>query len=217
MRATMLAAVMACGLATGARADVVTDDINFAISAFAININGNNPTPVTPFDPTLGTLTSISVELKGTFSLPSYPLETTGYSPMPTSASVTPTLYVGGLAPVTFSFTTQANRPVVNNQIIGLQGFSFDVTGSAPLSRAASLSLDFSPYAVITNANGAFDTQGTADRDPSSVQGTALVSYTYTPAASAVPEPASAALLGIGGLATGLIRKSRKRAAPLAA
>ncbi len=199
MRAAILAATMLCGLATGAQADVVTYSTNVSATALAAILAEDRPTNLTPFDPTLGTLTAVSVELQGTLGFPPYTL-TPSTTALPTSASVTPHLTAYPLASSLFNFATQTNRPVVNGQIIGLQQVSFDVTQSLPLGFAADPFLNLLPFSIISNANGNYDQATTGDADPTTLNGVARVSYTYDAVATAspVPEPASIALVGLG-------------------
>lgn len=211
MRKLFLAASVMSVLATGARADVVSFNTYFDVKALASVLGDDHPLFLTAFDPSLGSLMSASVELRGRFQLPPYPLLLEGGTP-PTMASVAPYIYVYPLTPAPFTFETQANRPVVNGQVTGLQSFSFDLTGLIPLNYAADPFLNLAPYAIVINANGVYDQADTGDFDPSEIYGIASVSYTYTSAA-AVPEPASLAVLAVGGVVATFARRYRKPAA----
>ncbi len=208
MRAALLAAAMVCGLATGAQAAVVSYDTSFNIAASAQILANDHSTNLTSFDPTLGTLTAASVELLGSFNPGTYSLAPS-FGALPTSATVTPHLTASPLPSSLFNFAPQTNRPVVNGQIVGLQSFSFDVTDSLPLGFAVDPFINLLPFEIISATNGNFDQGATADRDPSTVNGIARVFYTYdaTAPASAVPEPVSITMLGMGLAGLGVMRR----------
>ena len=165
MRAAVITAMVMCGLATGARADVVSYATNFVVTARDLAFGTDPLQSLTPFNTSLGTLTSASVELQGAFSLTSYFLLPEGGEALPTTASITPHLDAFPLSLGTIPFPTQANLPVVNGSIIGLQSFSFDVTGSLPMSYASAADpiLNLQPYTTISNANGSYDTADEGD------------------------------------------------------
>ena len=204
MRAAVFAAVAVCGLATEARADVVT--LNTPVLTRA----GDTDTIINlqPFDTTLGTLTGASVEISATFNLGVYRLLVDTPNEPVTSVTLTPHLSAFPLQSSPFTFPAEGPLQVNGSSVTG-RSFAIDVTGAIPLFYATDPLLNLLPFTIVTNNAGGVLDVDTGDFDPSFLNGIARVSYTYDAAATAspVPEPASIAMLGLGIAAFGAVRR----------
>jgi len=221
MRAALLAATMACGLATGARAAVVT------VSAPLAGIDsyeGIGDILVPTFNTALGTLNGATVHTvaflseyvlvgtrdagplprAGTFSTV-FTARVPGFSQGPTytapvQAVVTP------LTPVSIgqpgSYGTGTVNAVFDNSF-ALTATDLPVVEESPF---------FIQYGIYVNPSNpapglGFPSDGSHGV---TVTGTVSVAYDYTPTGTAVPEPTSMAMLAFGVAALGMLRRSSR-------
>ena len=197
MRAALLAAVITCGLTAGAQANVVAYETPFTVFANSFN----SIIHLQPFNPALGTVLGIDVRVFGKFNLPGYFITPLSGLP-PATVPLTSKLTAFPLQPTSsFLIATQPSVPVINRVATGIANFGFDISGSIPLRYADDPILNLSPVTLVGGLN--IDVAATGDFDPSSLVGTARVTFTY----SAVPEPASLAVFGAGVAALGLVRR----------
>ena len=177
MRSTVLAcsAILAFAVGSFGSAQAATITQNISVGAFSTT-SYSVPITVNAFDPSLGTLTSVTATLTG-----SYTSDTgAGYTEA-TSVLLAPSgnsLYL-----------VSANTPNDFGGIISLSG-SGTSTNSFALASLTGLGTKQLVYA--------FSDMGIPESDSSSGLTGTLV-YTYTPAApSPIPEPSSLMLLGTG-------------------
>jgi hypothetical protein len=231
IRAALIAAALLAGTAAGARADLVSET-SFTLPA------GGGPVDFAPFDPTLGTLDSVSIAIAGEFDII--------VTPPPNIVDGLPAPY-----PVTVSFgqrftavgaggftTTLDNRSITGVGVSDGTGAPIGVLEPFDYSFAFNSATDLLGFALASDGS----TEGAtvdgflpqpgftsidellvdeATSDGNSVvnvvaDGIGTVTYDYTPASpgggsgpSRVPEPPSLALLGPAIFAA--LRGRRKR------
>ncbi len=208
---------MACGLATGAQAAVVT------VSAPLAGIDsyeGIGDVFLPAFNTALGTLNSVTVSTLAFLSEVEI-VAPTGGGPLPAVGSFNTifTATVFGLSPNS-SFTAPVQTVtalLTPSPGAGIQGHN---AGSATVRatfsnsfRATAATTDGFPldirYTIFANptAGLGFDT---IDSHSISASGNVSVAYDYTPTGTAVPEPTSMAMLAFGVAALGMLRRSSR-------
>ncbi len=184
------------GIAAPAAADTITEDVAFSLTG------GLGPQTIDGplFNPVLGTLTSVSASVSGTYT-PDIVISP-GSSPQ-TSANL---LYAWGVTgeQTTQSLGTYAVIQTGNTLTGPVQAFSFstsafpypqnyiDIGGYPVFADGFLLNLDVYSEPTSANAWGDFD-------DQSMFSGNVEITYTYT-----VPEPSSLAILAFGAGLMGL-------------
>ncbi len=203
MRAALLAATMVCGLVTGAGAAVVT--VSAPLGGFGRD-TGIAFVQIPSFSAAMGTLNSATISTNASFSEVISVLGL-GSDPAPTSGTfaTTFTAFVPGTSP---SPSFRAPSQSITAALPGTVGATFSGSFTVP---AATVFSDGGP-AFVEYTAFLIPTAGLTQSNISSVNisatGTVSVAYDYTPAGTAVPEPASAALMGVG-LAAGLFLRKR--------
>jgi hypothetical protein len=193
--------------------------------------NGSGQSVALPqFDPTLGTLTGVTLSLYGNINS-SGTLDNTGSTAVVVSSYLA-TLDITLLAPgtvVPWDSTGGGDLLTVSPQLFNITtpltidaGQSYAFSTSAPLDAAASgpvavASTAFAPYVgtgsvdfpLYTETSSTTDTSGGDLRisQATLARAEATVTYTYDLVATNVPEPASSALLGAGLLCLGVLRR----------
>lgn len=167
------------------------------------------------FDATLGTLTAIQLNVSGIFSVDlkirNFGTDTESYS----TAVGTGVAHVSGPAGlnVALSSGTASQSGTI------LAGHQDTYTALAASASAVANPVDFADYTgtgttttTLVFSGDSFSAAGTGGGNlfynaSGSAGGTIGVTYTYTAAASGVPEPATTALMGSALLGLGLMRK----------
>jgi hypothetical protein len=198
--------VMAIGAPYASADTTSTSSESFSMSSgglmqFPPVPGGSETLDFTQFNPALGTLTGVEVVGTGVVSLSFSNIGACG----PISNTLTPQVSSASLTAVT------------NSVDLGSGTFCSPTTftggGSTPFSVAAPGLL--SAYIGTSTAPITFSysvaTAGEQGSDSASWSGDAQLVYTFTPASTPVPEPASALLLGFGFAAIGSIRRKLRK------
>ena len=209
MKIPVLLAAAVCGQCV--HADVIQ---NVPFSLTAPTIGSIQQTVLVPqFDPAKGALNSVTLTLNGNFQ---YVLEIFNTGAGPVSATVQEAFTFNGIPlppQSTYSTTIPADQPIFN--------FTAPPTPFGPLTEffSANTANFFSgtgtvPFTLslgrpaVTQFSGPTTTGVLAF---GGVSGTLTADYAFTPAAGAVPEPASLGLAGIGLAGLGLFARRRLR------
>lgn len=213
--------------------DLYTD--NSGVGPYGVNPVTNVPyTPFTQFNPTLGTLNSVTVTLKGDISSILTYTNMTPVSPNPgDNVTVTTNAHLN----IDFSFFDAKGTSGVEGddallyQVLGLSTSTValsDAPGGSGDSKTATASLSktltyntvggVAPFKgtgsffyFVTTGNGSVTSTNGNARVRAQTQGSwdITLAYDYTPS-SPVPEPSSMALLGLGCAALACCRRFRR-------
>ncbi len=195
MRAALMAATaaMACGLATGAQAAVVT--VSTPLGGFDRD-TGIADVQVPSFNRALGTLTSATINTNASFS-EVITVRGQGTDPTPTFGTFTTIFeaYVLGTRPSpSFRAPSQSITAALPGTVRANFSNSFTIPAAGVLSDGGSVFVTYTAFLTPT----AGLTLGDIISHDISATGTVSVAYDYTPTGTAVPEPVSIGLLGIG-------------------
>lgn len=194
------------------------DTISFSDSFGPQSTNWTHNLSLTKFDPTLGTLTSISIVYGGSVTS-TFSLENRDPAAATLTANTFATLKFGGPINVTKTIDESVDKSVGafdgTDDLLGVSAVGpFDVTGSVgPTTLGVAVDPTYEGIGSFlinvvatgkSNASGA----GNLHADIATIaDANATVTYTYTKAAVSVPEPASIALVGMALAGLGLARR----------
>ncbi len=215
MNKTLLASLAIVGIAAASQAATVSYSATVPQQTTDFT---NIPLSLSQFNPSLGTLTSVTLTLAGT-ATGSIRFESLDAQAAAILANLTASISASG--PAALAITTVPLSSTTTNVTAydgtidfgGTSGRTLDPL-SATDTQSSSLSSGFGSYVGTNNvtinlsANGNSTVSGSGNIVTNLSQkagGIATLTYTYTP----VPEPATMAVLSIGAL--GLLRRRRAR------
>lgn len=198
-RAVLAALALTLAVAGGARAAVITETATIPPDAVGLGRDVFLPA----FDPTLGTLTATSFSLTGTFT------PAVGYSanvsPTPPGTVLfNPYIEISGGSPNSGSIlrdtiTLPGQSVLATNGVATGAPETINTTRSVPLANLPGAggpsNLDFF---IFSGSGITLPPGGNVPNDNGTINAQLALTFTYAPAGTAVPEPASAALLGAG-------------------
>jgi hypothetical protein len=195
-------------IAVAAPAVAHADTMTVQNSIFTSTNDNNGTVSLTPFDTTRGTLTGVLFSFSGQTTVQIMNTGNIANGTYNAAVSADP-----NNAPV---LTFLANEPLTVNgtglaqSSAAAVSFSFTVPSSTVslYTSASTDSVQLGPYFVLTDSNG---NRQPDDGNDAYLAGTLTETFTYTPSAVAVGEPASALLLMAGVVGTSTLVRRRVR------
>ena len=210
--AALLAAGITGGFCSSAAATSLTEMVSY--SNFS-NIPGNEFASafpaLQPFDASLGTLNSFSIDVSGNFDITGTP--SAGYSPATNPADI-----------VVLNIVTAQHNVVLAKETLslvsGTSDYAFGIDNDGNATDYSNLfmttyDLAHNPYYQFGSAHGYFGVGAQPDDAPdfsgsATINGTIALTYNYTP--FAVPEPSTWLMFSVGLCMLGVCTRARPRA-----